>query len=350
VLVLLLAPALIHGSVIQSDRDAEPTVNEAEHEEALQAESRSYSCECGKEYGVSDRISGGYTAGANQYPWMVRMDELTMTSATRGYYSYCGGSLISDRHVLTAQHCIYKNGRYKIPKKVKVSVHRTDDPNDYEEVEVGGYEVPQRYATNHDIAILILKKPVKFDKEIHPICLPKSDELVYVGERVTHAGWGWTPEDQGQSKDLKHIRLTVSDANVGKNFLATKSPIVGGKPMDPCGGDSGGPLMHEDPTTKRWTIIGTVWKGTSCKVLGSANRIGYWAKVTAHLDWIKDVLAKDYRTKKCQSTGSSGSSSSGSSSSGCSFQDMYPSYCSTRKYRCWTSTYVRDNCKKTCLC
>jgi len=336
-LVLLLAPALIHGSVILKDREVEPAINEAK---ALQVQSRSYECECGKEYGVSDRISGGSTASANQYPWMVRLD----------YDGYCGGTLISDRHVLTAQHCIYnkKQRRYKIPKKVKVSVHRPDDPNDYEEVEVAGYEVPMRYSDDHDIAILVLKNPVKFDREIHPICLPKSDELVYVGERVTHAGWGWTPEDQGQSPDLKHIRLTVSDANVGKNFLATKSPIIGGKPMDPCRGDSGGPLMHQDPNTKRWTIIGTVQGGEYCDIVGShTNRIGHWAKVTAHLDWIKDVLDKDSRTKKCQSTGSAPEPK-------CPHQDAYnecqqwmeEGECTTGYYVDWMAT----NCAKSCKC
>merc|ERR1711994_151422 len=56
-------------------------------------ESRAEECNCGKE-NVANRISGGSYASANQYPWMVRLQ------------MGCGGSLISDRHVLTAYHCV----------------------------------------------------------------------------------------------------------------------------------------------------------------------------------------------------------------------------------------------------
>jgi len=41
---------------------------------------------------------GGGHAEFNEYPWMVAM-------LFKGHY-YCGGTLISDKYVVTAAHCV----------------------------------------------------------------------------------------------------------------------------------------------------------------------------------------------------------------------------------------------------
>merc|ERR1719187_2917408 len=250
-------------------------------------ESRASVCDCGRE-NVADRISGGSYASPNQYPWMVRLQQ------------GCGGSLISDRHVLTAYHCVDDwPGNW-----VKVSVHNQWDSSDYQLVAVDRAVWPDRAQVgSHDIAVIILAEPVTFDETIHPVCLPTSSELVYQGEQTTHLGWGMTHVGSKQSTLLKHIDLTVSYATgYNKNYFYTDIEIIDGVPQDPCAGDSGGPLMHQDPTTNRWTIIGTVYGGGyDCRTGNGANSKGYWNKVTAHLDWIKDILAQDSETSACAS-------------------------------------------------
>lgn len=44
------------------------------------------------------RIVGGEETAVNEYPWMARLS----------YFGrfYCGGTLINDRYVLTAAHCV----------------------------------------------------------------------------------------------------------------------------------------------------------------------------------------------------------------------------------------------------
>lgn len=49
--------------------------------------------------GRNNRIVGGKETEANEYPWMVGL--------FRGNRLYCGGALVSDRHVLTAAHCVH---------------------------------------------------------------------------------------------------------------------------------------------------------------------------------------------------------------------------------------------------
>ena len=60
---------------------------------------------------VDDKIVGGYNVFRGQYPWVLGIWE-----KTHGQYftprhlrrPFCGGSLITDRFVLTAAHCVYQ--------------------------------------------------------------------------------------------------------------------------------------------------------------------------------------------------------------------------------------------------
>lgn len=55
---------------------------------------------CGTKNGNQDqeRIVGGQNATPNEWPWIVVL--------FNGQRQFCGGSLIDDRHILTAAHCI----------------------------------------------------------------------------------------------------------------------------------------------------------------------------------------------------------------------------------------------------
>jgi len=367
-LLILLLPLAVFGM---------PTVEENDLE---LVQSRAASCVCGMENkNAGDRISGGKEAVANRYPWMVRLDNMPGKDKygrfSTGYV--CGGSLISNRHVLTAYHCVdaweeYHNKNYgKNKENVLVSAHDLHYGN-YKKVKISSIEVPSvSEVGQHDIAIIVLASPVIFDDTIHPICLPESNEKVYKGERTRHLGWGMTGYKSSQSRFLKEVDLTVSDvSHRNKNHFYTDIVKVNGKLEDPCGGDSGGPLMHKNYINNQWTIIGTVnGGGYDCRT-GRVNNggKGVWNKVTAHLDWIMKVLYSTYGTTMCprtssgssssgssgsSSSGSSGSSSSGSSgsSSACRYHDRFSSgYCSSAKSQCWSSEFVRKYCEKTCYC
>ena len=59
-----------------------------------------YVLECGT-VNRKIRIVGGQETEVNEYPWQVGI-----SSATSSTNFFCGGSIVSDKWVLTAAHCI----------------------------------------------------------------------------------------------------------------------------------------------------------------------------------------------------------------------------------------------------
>lgn len=56
---------------------------------------------------VSERVSYGYDAAAGDYPYMAALDILRYD----GLSSYCGATLINDRVLLTAAHCVVDHNK-----------------------------------------------------------------------------------------------------------------------------------------------------------------------------------------------------------------------------------------------
>ena len=95
---------------------------------------------------------------------------------------------------------------------------------------------------SHDLAMVILKHPAKYDDYVRPICLPHLN-AEHGGKFAVAAGWGRTDKpsvSRHQSPRLKSVRLKVDSWKYMHGFMfGTFLSKKFNKYQDPCSGDSG---------------------------------------------------------------------------------------------------------------
>merc|ERR1711892_727428 len=211
----------------------------------------SSSCQCGIP-NRSNRIVGGVETEVNEYPWQVALVSRT------GRSPFCGGTLISNRHVMTAAHCTA--GSSPSQMRILLGEHRTDDSTQIK-VEVESINDDPLYNTNtmrNDFSILTLKEPVTFTKAISPACLPSTATQMFAGQVATVSGWGTLSSGGNQPTVLMEVDVTVTTNEVCKGVYGTGISDINICAMDAgkdsCQGDSGGPLFIKE--NGRYTLIG----------------------------------------------------------------------------------------------
>jgi len=250
----------------------------------------------GKDEPGSDYIVGGEETSEHEHPWQVGL------VSRNGQDPWCGGTLISSTHVLTAAHCtVYKDTTIKLPAsqiRVLLGEHNIADRefNRVDVAEIINHPDYDTHTVDNDYAILRLAKPVSFTKKVRPACLPDDFTSTYEGTLATITGWGALGERRGTPNVLQEVDVTVmtnakcnSDhhGDITKNMLCASAPGKG-----QCDGDSGGPLIA--PENGRQAVIGVVsW------VRGCASRRypSVLARVTAQMDWILTNTAGTFSSK-----------------------------------------------------
>ncbi|CAL8078739.1 unnamed protein product [Orchesella dallaii] len=135
-------------------------------------------------------IVNGKDAEKNEFPWQVSL-QLHSKSSHR-----CGGSILNDRYILTAAHCLYRNA-YTSKQKMKIIVGDyildTEKDGEHEEFEIEKIIVHYNYKPTeshiNDIAVIKLKETIKFNDKVQPICLPSEGTEVYNKSAIV-SGWG----------------------------------------------------------------------------------------------------------------------------------------------------------------
>ncbi|KAL0869174.1 hypothetical protein ABMA27_007460 [Loxostege sticticalis] len=261
----------------------------------------------------SDRIFGGNRTRLYELPWMV----LLSYNSPRGLKLSCGGTLISERYVLTAAHCVSFLGERLKLNGVILGEHDIRKDPDCERIQEKMFCAPSvrnvsiETVTAHpgyspetladDIALLRLAEPADFSVEsMKAVCLPITSELQnqYLDNQpATVAGWGAT-EDGLQSPVLLSVELPiVSNKDCIKVYRGTpkihdRQLCAGGvQDKDSCGGDSGGPLMYPGNVGtrgERYVQRGIVSFGS--KRCGIGGFPGVYTRVAYYMDWILDNI------------------------------------------------------------
>ncbi|XP_047504462.1 trypsin-1-like [Pieris napi] len=249
----------------------------------------SCNCKCGERNDVS-RIVGGTDAAINEFPWIVKLS----------YFKrfYCGGTVINDRYVVTAAHCV--KGFMWFMIKVTFGEHNRCNATIRPETRFVIRVTANKFSlTNfdNDIALLRLNDRIPMSAAIKPICLPTDPSSTYIGVLAVASGWGTLTEEGKVSCTLQEVEVPVisnqeckntkySSSMITDNMMCAGYPKTGQK--DSCQGDSGGPLIaisKDSKRDKRYELIGVVSWGNGCARIGYP---GVYTRVTKYLAWIKE--------------------------------------------------------------
>ncbi|XP_030621890.1 prothrombin [Chanos chanos] len=259
---------------------------------------------------MQKRIVGGREAEVGSAPWQVMLYKRSPQELL------CGASLISDEWILTAAHCILyppwgKNFTIgdilvRLGKHSRIKYERGTEKI----VAIDEIIVHPKYNwkenLNRDIALLHMKKPITFTKEIHPICMPTKSvakTLMFAGYKGRVTGWGnlresWTSNPQNLPSVLQQIHLPIVEQDTCRastSIRVTDNMFCAGykpeeaKRGDACEGDSGGPFVMKNPDDNRWYQIGIVSWGEGCDRDG---KYGFYTHLFRMRRWMRKVIER----------------------------------------------------------
>ena len=146
-----------------------------------------------------NRVVGGQEAADGSVPYQVSLQ-------LKGFGHYCGGSILADRWVLTAAHCV--EGQTPGQLNVLVGTNSLKEGGQlYESDKFVSHKRYNRPQFHNDIALVRLKSKLQFSDVVKPV--EYSEKTVGQDQPVRLTGWGRTYEGGPVPTKLQTLNLTT---------------------------------------------------------------------------------------------------------------------------------------------
>ncbi|KAG1662601.1 Proclotting enzyme [Nymphon striatum] len=266
--------------------------------------------DCGESAGTSNRVVGGKEADIGAWPWMAAIYLITNGNPS----FHCGGSVINNKYVVTAAHCIVFTNEIVPPDEliIRLGDHNLESDNDglkpveYKVIEVTVHKTFNAKTFLNDIALLRIESTISYTRFIKPVCVPYEASFLTdqdISERkgiVT--GWGKTSFTSTEFSDVLRetlLPIWTNEAcgrayrtqNIVRSFLCAGEEAGG---RDACQYDSGGPFVMPSDDGRMY-LMGIVSYGFRCAEPGFP---GVYTRVPKYLDWLRENMRNTVNGRK----------------------------------------------------
>lgn len=227
------------------------------------------------------RIINGESIDIQEVPWQVALN--------KNFKGFCGGSILSDRIILTAAHCLI--GQTPVDLTVRAGSRYVEHGGQL--VNVQDLKFHDAFKNTgaslyHDVGIVRLAEPLIFGAGVRAIDLAQQNPKN--GESALVTGWGLLYDSTKHivTSDLQGVHVGILDhktcletsiftpSEVTDDMICASSPD-----KDACSGDSGGALVVNG------IQVGVVSWGEGCARHGLP---GIYASVASYYTWIQDAI------------------------------------------------------------
>lgn len=147
------------------------------------------------------RIVGGEGSQPAAWPWVVTMYK-------NGVF-HCSGVIINELWIVSAAHCVDKYWMYYYEVQAGALRRFSFSPQTQRRRVTHAIPHPSYNKTTlqHDISLLKLSAPIRYNRHVRPICLPSENtagsdyyNAPHPGTKCTVVGWGATAEHSADRK------------------------------------------------------------------------------------------------------------------------------------------------------